>query len=165
MNEAYVEWMVKRKTPGYAILVRAAVIFLILIGVILSAALPFGFIFLFLAVGVAYVVFPMLKVEYEYLVVNEQLSIDKIMGQTRRKKQWEGTLDEIEIIAPVGSTKLKDAERQNQKVLDYSSHMPNAKVYGMIHSKDGENVKVLFEPNEKIIKHLWLRAPRKVIQQ
>ena len=164
MNDAYVEWLVKRKTPGYVFLVKGLLIFLCIFAFFLSAMIPFGFVILLLAIGAAYFIFPMLSVEYEYLVVNDQMSIDKIMGQKRRKRVWEGTIDQIEILAPVDSYLLKDAERKDMKTLDFSSHQPGAKVYGMVAQKDGVATKILLEPNEKLLNHLWQRGPRKVVK-
>ena len=164
MNDAYVEWLVKRKTPGYAILVKGLLIFVCVVTFLLTMMLPFGLIILLLAIGAAYFIFPMLDLEFEYLAVNDQLSIDKIMGQKRRKRVWEGTIDQIEILAPVDSYLLKDAERKDMKTLDFSSHQPDAKVYGMVAQKDGVSTKILLEPNEKLLNHLWQRGPRKVVK-
>ncbi len=164
MNDAYVEWLVKRKTPAWTILVKALLIVVCVIMFFLAVTIPFGFLLLLAAMLAAYFVFPMFNVEFEYLVVNDQLSVDRIMGQKRRKKVWEATLDQIEIMAPLDSYLLKDAEKKDMKVLDFSSHMQGAKVYGIIAQTASGSAKVLFEPNEKILKHLWSRAPRKVVQ-
>lgn len=164
MNDAYVEWMVKRKTPGYAFLVKGLLILLCIICFFVTMMFPLGFILLLLAMGAVYFIFPMMNLEFEYLAVNDQLSIDKIMGQRRRKRVWEGTIDQIEILAPLDSYLLKDAERKDMKTLDFSSHQPGAKVYGMIAQKDGVVSKILLEPNEKLLNHLWQRGPRKVVK-
>lgn len=164
MNDAYVEWLVKRKTPGYAILVKGLLILLCIVSFLVTMMLPLGFILLLLAIGAAYFIFPMMDLEFEYLAVNDQLSIDKIMGQRRRKRVWEGTIDQIEILAPVDSYLLKDAERKDMKTLDFSSHQSGAKVYGMVAQKEGVATKILLEPNEKLLNHLWQRGPRKVVK-
>ncbi len=164
MNDAYVEWMVKRKTPGYAILVKGLLILVCIIAFFVTMMIPLGFIILLLAIGAVYFIFPMMDLEFEYLAVNDQLSIDKIMGQRRRKRVWEGTIDQIEILAPVDSYLLKDAEKKDMKVMDFSSHQPDAKVYGMITQKEGVATKILLEPNEKLLNHLWQRGPRKVVK-
>ena len=94
----------------------------------------------------------------------DQNTIDKIMGQARRKKAWEGTLGEVQVIAPLDSYMLKDYEKPNMKVLDFGSHTQGAKVYGMIHQGEGGQIsKIIFEPNEKILQHIRQRTPRKII--
>ena len=50
------------------------------------------------------------------------------------------------------------------KVIDYSSCDPERErnVYAMIISNEGQLLKVLFEPTEKMVKDLRTKAPRKV---
>ena len=111
-----------------------------------------------------YYLFQNMNLEFEYLFVNDQITVDKIMGQARRKKVWEGTLGEVQIVAPIDSYILKDYEKPGMKRLDFASHAPNARVYGMIHQGEGGQVtKVIFEPNDKILHHIRQRSPRKVV--
>lgn len=164
MNDTYAEWLVKRKTPAYAIAVKALMIFLCVIGAFLSIITAFGFI-LFFAFGAAtYFVFQRMNLEYEYVVVNDQITIDKIMGQARRKKAWEGSLETIQIIAPVDSYLIKDYQREGMKTLDFTSHMQGARVYAIIEQKGEVATKILFEPNDKVLECLWQKGPRKVIR-
>lgn len=163
-NEAYAEWLVKRKSPAYAVPAKAVMIALCAVGLFLALSTMLGIIALVLAVAATYFVFRNLNVEFEYLFVTGQLSIDKIMGQSRRKKVWEGTMEEIQIIAPADSYVLKDYENSNMKLLDFSTHEANAKVFGLIARKGGETVKILFEPNEKMLRCFKMTSPRKVVQ-
>ena len=80
-NDIYAEWIVKRKTPGYAPLIKIGAIFLVIIGLLASALVWFGVVFLLVAVGVTYVAFQMTKVEFEYIFVTNELAIDKILNQ------------------------------------------------------------------------------------
>ena len=93
----------------------------------------------------------------------DQGTIDKIMGRARRKKAWEGELAEVQIVAPIDSYVLKDYEKPNMKILDFGSHIPHSKVYGMIHQGEGQTTKIIFEPSDKILQHIRQRAPRKVV--
>lgn len=163
MNDSYTEWLVKRKAPAYSIIIKALLIFLCAIGAFLALVNPFGILILAAVAAATYFIFQNLSLEFEYLIVNDQISIDKIMGQARRKKVWEGVLSEIQIITPLDSYVLKDYEKPGMKVLDFGSHAPGAKVYGMIHQGEGQCTKIIFEPNEKILHHIRQRAPRKVV--
>lgn len=163
-NETYAEWLVKRTTPVYAYIARAAMIFLCVIAAILSVITVWGIIVLAVAAVATYFLFLNLNLEFEYLVVNDRLTIDKIMSKTRRKKAWEGTMEEIQIIAPSDSYVLKDYERPGTKTLNFSSKAPDAKTYTLIHQAGGNGTKVIFEPNDKILHCLRMRSPRKVIQ-
>lgn len=164
MNEAYSEWLVKRKPPVYALAVKAVMVVLCLISLFVALTTMLGII-LFLVVGAAaYFVFQNMNLEFEYLYVNGQLSIDKIMGRSRRKQVWEGNMETIQIVAPSDSYMLKDYETSDMKVQDYSSGQPGAKTYSLISKAGGNTVKVIFEPNEKMIHCMRQMNPRKVVQ-
>lgn len=164
MNDTYAEWLVRRKAPGYTYVVKALMIVLCVVGVLASMMFTFGILVLAAAAAATYFVFINSNLEFEYLVVNDQITIDKIMGQSRRKKAWESSLETIQIIAPADSYLLKDHEREGAKVLDFSSHVPGARVYAIVDQKGETTTKILFEPNEKILDCLWQKGPRKVIK-
>ena len=164
MNDSYAEWLVKRKEPAYNYLIKAFLIFLCVIGLIAALLLPLGIIILTILGAVAYFSFQRLSVEFEYLVVNDQVTIDVIMGKSKRKKAWEGTMSEIQIVAPKDSYLLKDYEKHGMKVLDFTSHTPEGKVYGMIHQNGTSTQEILFEPNEKLLACMGETSPRMVIQ-
>ena len=90
MNDSYAEWLVKRKNPAYNIVLKAALVLLCAISLVLALVTPFGIIIL-TVVGIAsYFAFQSLSQEFEYLVVNDQITIDRVLGKARRKKGWEG---------------------------------------------------------------------------
>ena len=101
MNEdAYAEWLVKRKDPVYAIPVKILMIVLCLISVMSALQTVLGVIFMTI-VGVAtYFVFINLSVEFEYLVVEGDISVDRILARSRRKKVINCKKEEIQIVAP-----------------------------------------------------------------
>lgn len=168
MNEMYAEWLVKRKTPAYAMLLKIVMGILCAFAFFLSISPAFGIlgVIILFAVGAAtYFVFRNSEVEFEYLYVTNQLSIDRIYGKSKRKKAWEGSMEEIEIVAPTGSTEAKDHETNNMKVLDFSSHGAGVKTYTLISHSGAETTKIIFEPNDKLLHCMKMTAPRKVIQQ
>ena len=76
MNDSYAEWLVKRKNPAYNIVLKAALVLLCAISLVLALVTPFGIIIL-TVVGIAsYFAFQSLSQEFEYLVVNDQITID-----------------------------------------------------------------------------------------
>ena len=116
----------KQPKPWYALIkglfIFATVFVLVVLGLMQVNVL---FIVLGALLGVAsYFVFQELDLEYEYLYVNGELSVDKIMGRTSRKKCIDLTLDRVEMIAPLKSWHLSDFEKQKLTVLDYSSEGP-----------------------------------------
>lgn len=168
MNEMYAEWLVKRKTPAYALLLKIVMGILCVIALFLSISPAFGIlgVIILLAAGAAtYFVFRNSEVEFEYLYVTNTLSIDRIYGRSKRKKAWEGSMEEIQIVAPTDSTEARDHETNNMKVLDFSSQVPGAKTYTLISQSGGETTKIIFEPNEKLLHCMKMTAPRKVVKQ
>lgn len=164
MNDSYTEWLVKRKAPASSLIIKAALIVLCVISAFLALTTVYGIVILAAAGAATYFMFQNMNLEFEYLFVNDQITIDKIMGQARRKKVWEGTLGEVQIVAPLDSYILKDYERPNMKRLDFASHAPNARVYAIMHQGEGgQATKIIFEPNDKILQHIRQRSPRKVV--
>lgn len=165
MNEVYAEWLVKRKTPYYAYILTA--VMAAITAICAFFALTGGIIgtVLMLAAGFAtYLVSRNFNLEFEYLYVTGQLSIDKIMGRSKRKTAWEGTMEEIKVIAPSDSYVLKDYRIANSKKLDFSSGVPNVKTYTIIHQSGANATEVIFEPNDRLLQCFRQTAPRKVIQ-
>lgn len=121
-------------------------------------------VFLIIAVvaGVgAYFVSLNANLEYEYLYVDKQLTVDKIMARTRRKKVETFDLERMEILAPIKSWHLDDYKNRQLKVVDYSSgveQQPDIR-YSMIYN--GEK-RVIFEPNAEMVAAIKSIAPRKV---
>jgi len=165
MRDSYAEFLIKRTTPGYLRVLTAAAGFLTLVSaVFLTSVSIFGFV-LVIVFGVATcILYQNMEVEYEYLYVNDTLSIDKITRKSRRKKAWEGTMEEIQIVAPSDSYVLKDYRVTNEKTLDFSSGAPGAKTRTAIVQSGGATQRIVFEPNDQILQCMRQSAPRKVMQ-
>ena len=161
MNETYVEWLVRRKTPVYMKLLKILTIMLavcfIFIGMLNLVALIIGGLF----AAAAYFVYLNADIEYEYLYVDKELSIDKIMAKSRRKKAATFDLGKMEFVAPVKSWHLDQYKNRNDKVVDYSSGEEKQPDTRYLFYYDGKQ-KVIFEPNREMLKAMQLVAPRKV---
>ena len=71
-------------------------------------------------------------------------------------------MDDIQVIAPSGSHVLDEYKQANAKILDFSSRLPGAKTYTAVIRTGAETVKVIFEPDEKMLQCFRQTAPRKV---
>ena len=86
MEETFVEYIVKTKTLS-AIGIRIGCIFIVICCFLLTAVLGIlGVTLGALAIYLTYMAFQMTSVEYEYSILNSEISVDKIMGQRKRKK-------------------------------------------------------------------------------
>ena len=160
-DDNYVEWLVKRKDPVYALPVKILMAVLCAVCAFFAIQTVFGVLFLIAAGVGSYFVFLNLSVEYEYLFAEGGLSVDRIMGKARRKRVFDCEKEDVQAVAPADSFVLKEYERQEMKVKDYSSGVAGAKVYALIYQKGGENCKVLFEPNERMTAAMRRAYPRK----
>jgi hypothetical protein len=161
MSDVYVECLVPTKKSGGA---RAVTILLIILTVVFGLAMFLFTPAMFLAVitGVAaYFVSLYSNVEYEYLYLDKEITVDKIMAQSKRKRVADYTLDRMEIIAPVNSWHLDAFKNRNVKTVDYSigqALQPDQR-YAMYYEG---GIRVVLSPSEEMIKALKNAAPRKV---
>ena len=161
MSEGYVECLVARKPSVILsflkiLLIMLTVVFLMVGGVFLPGLV----VAIITGVG-AYFATMNANIEYEYLYLDREISVDKVMARSRRKKANTFSVDKMEILAPLNSHRLDSYRNRNSKTLDYSSGVaaqPERR-YMMICEGD---MKVIFEPNAEMIKAIQSIAPRKV---
>ena len=160
MNEFLTEQLVKRKQTFATTLKKAGLIAATVISAFLILIFPIFTLITVILIFVDNFLFKRMNVEYEYVYFNGDLDIDKIMNMQSRKKLFSTNIKEMEVLAPFGSAELHPYQRL--KVLDFSTLNPEDKVYEMVTSFKGETVRVLFNPNEKILNEMKNMAPRKV---
>lgn len=165
MSDVYVECLVKAKTSmlaklGGGLLTALAVICVLLIFVF-PPLLLFGVIGAVLFGVGAYVLKLFTDLEYEYLYLDKELAVDKIMAKTRRKRIATYQLDRIEILAPFKSYHLDNYRNRQAKTKDYSigeELKPDRRF--LMYYEGGE--KIVLSPSEELIKAMKNVAPRKV---
>ena len=163
MSEAYVECLVKAKPSMLGKFLKYLLIVLTVIMVILMA-LTMNVIILLLAVATgvgAYFVNMYTDLEYEYLYLDKELTIDKVMAKTKRKRVAVYQLDRLEILAPIKSYHLDNYKNRTVKEKDYSigyEEKPDLR-YAMYY-EGGE--KLILSPSPEMIKVMRNAAPRKV---
>lgn len=165
MNDSYAEQLIKcKKKPLHT---AVQVILLITTALLLLAGF-FMKIMLLLIPGVFLLLIcnfllPLLNVEYEYLYVTGELTVDKILGRSKRKNCFTVEMDKIDIIAPSGSDKLKEFGHLKCVEADYTSNNKDTGIYVCIFHTDTDVRKVYFEPDEKMLELMRLTSPRKVV--
>lgn len=167
-HEAYAEWLVKREIPSYAPLARVGAVLLVAVAgfaALNMLAGPFGVLLIAAAVGAAWFVFSGMNVEYEYLFVNGQLTIDKITAKSKRKNMAEYDMADLAAAGPLNSDKIRDYERQIKKTEDYTSGKKDAPKYALIYQKGSQCTRVLIEPNDKMLHCFKMAAPSKVVDR
>ena len=111
----------------------------------------------------AYFIYMNTDVEYEYLYVDRELSVDKIMGKSTRKRIANFDIEKMEILAPVNSYHLDNYKNRTGKTADYSSGEVMQPDKRYVFYYDGTQ-KVIFEPDAEMVKAIQMLAPRKVFK-
>ena len=163
MSDYYTEQLVKRKAPASAMLIKILLVLVTVLSVVAVMMIPFGIIITALLICLDVYLFHNMDLEYEYLYVNGNLDIDKIMNKSKRKRIFSTNVKEMELLAPLGCPRLD--QFGNAKVINLSSGQADARLYAMIVANGGQTAKIIFEPNDTIIEGLFMLAPRKVVRQ
>ena len=115
MSESYVEYLVQRKTSS----VRTVIKYWLYI--VTGVSLIFGLVgyIIFLLLGLVLAVISYFfgrnsNVEFEYLFLGKDLSVDRILGRSKRKRMHEFDIGRMEILATAGSHR-QDSYVNNKK--------------------------------------------------
>lgn len=167
MNELYAECSVKRKTTSVDIILKTllvlGVVALFLLSIVVGkmaasnlVTVGSGFVAVLAAVGL-YMYWPRFHVEWEYVFCDGQLDFDGIYGGEKRKQALRIEIEEADLIAKEGSSRLH--AYQDLKVLDFSSKKENTNVYVIVTKRNNNKVCIKFEPNEKMLEMMETKAP------
>ena len=163
MSEAYVECLVKAKGSVIFKILRFLFYFLAVLG-FGSMAFGLGFIGMILgfAFGAAgYYVGMLGEVEYEYLYMEKELTVDRILAQTNRKRVATYSMEKVEIMAPIRSYRLDGFKNRQVKTVDYGigrEEQPDRRY--AFYYEGGQ--RILMSPSEEMVKVMKNANPRKV---
>ncbi|MBC7960135.1 MAG: hypothetical protein H7X94_09730 [Vallitaleaceae bacterium] len=99
------------------------------------------------------------NVEYEYILTNYELDIDRIYNKMKRKKGISIDVKRFSIVVPVLKKEYENELSKVDKVLDFSSGVVKENTYAAIYTMDGKRIKLIFEPNEKLLKSIKMYCP------
>lgn len=152
MEEVFVELIVKRKTGLKEALLRALTVFVVLFAFLVTIQWGIlGITITILLIYGAYLVWTYTSIEYEYSFLNGELTVDKIMGQRKRKTVDSYEIKEAELIAPTYSDEVIRRAGGVAKTLDYSSGYKTERLYSIIINNGKGATQVIFEPDDRII--------------
>lgn len=160
MNEFLTEQLVKQSKTTATTMKKIGLILLTVASVLLWGLHSLLIWATVILIVVDVFLFRRMNVEFEYVYFNGDLDIDRILDMQSRKRVFSTNIKEMEVIAWAGSVELQPYQRY--KVLDFSTKNPDDKAYEMVTQFKGETVRVLFNPNEKILNEMKNIAPRKV---
>lgn len=161
MNDTYVELLVKKPELKAASALQSIMIglgaVLFIIGLFTSFLITLSGLALW---GGAYLFIQNACIEFEYLYLDKELSIDKIKNQSKRKKAASYNLTTLEVMAPRGSHRLDSYN--NLKVKDFSSETEEGKAFELVVEGTQGRERIIIDTNEELIKAIRMAAPRNV---
>ncbi len=164
--DIFLEKIVKQKKTitDYAMIFGLIVLsfFLVLIIFSISALSAFAPLLIFGIIWLAYILIKGRNIEYEYIVTNGDLDIDKIIAQRKRKRVFAATAKDFEIIAKKSSPKYDYNVQNIKKKVNTVSSLNSPDVYFGTLVKDGEKTVVFFEPTQKMLESMKRYNPRNV---
>lgn len=153
------EWIVKRKRslPDIVtifITLLAAVFIINLLLVFSKYILAFLPIAIALVIYLAYRLISNSNIEYEYIVTNGSLDVDKIIARKSRKKVLSVNAKDFEYFAPMTEEYASVFDDKSiTKRIDVSSNRYSERTYFAIFYNHGEKVCLIFEPTDKMIEN------------
>ena len=163
MNETYVECLVAHKKNTLFSVLKYLLYGLAILCAIVGFLGALPLFILAIVLGVAgYYVAPLADVEYEYLYLDKEISIDKVIAKQRRKRAMGVELSKVEIIAPSNSHALDSYRNRTHTDKDFSSGYEEAKTYTMVYLDKEQVVLIKFEPNAELLKAIKMVFPRKI---
>ena len=119
MSDYYTEQLVKKKPDMKDMMTKAILIAVTIVSILAVLYYPIIILVPVLLIGLDIFMFHRLKVEYEYLYVNGDLDIDKIMNKSKRKRVFSMNVSDLEMLAPADAVELR--QYQNAKEIGRAS--------------------------------------------
>lgn len=172
MSDVFIEHMVKRRSDGRQIAVKllivvAAIVALLALFVLLSYVQSlFSLMPLFIAgvVWGAWLLIRRRNLEFEYIVTNGELDVDKIIARRSRKRLVNVDCRKFDILAPMAQEYRNEYESSSitKKIDASSSPLSDKRWFAVFSDKDNARTLLVFEPNEKMLDVFRRLIPRKM---
>jgi len=167
--DVFMEKIVVRRRDIKDSLVSAGVVLAALILMLVVSNIPvvaqLGLnLFIFAAlVYLAYRFITGRNIEFEYIVTNGELDIDKIIAKRKRKRIFSASCKDFEIVARVRSNSFSQSVQSIKNRIDASSSLSSTDAFFVTLNYKGERTLVIFEPDERMLNNFKIFIPRKVM--
>lgn len=161
MENISIEQIIKVTPPKHAKTLKIAMIALSVLSLLFIFYI-IGIVIIIVLVLATVIIFRYYDAEFEYTLVENELTIDRITAKSHRKRAGVYSLSRMEIMAPAGSDKLRTFENRQCKHYNYSSNTDVSKTYVIYAPSNNEMVGITIEPDEKLKDALWRISPSKV---
>lgn len=113
----------------------------------------------------AYYLINSFNVEYEYIITNNEIDIDKIMSKKRRKRLVTIDIKNASVMARIDDEDNNSVYKNipsDVNVLNFSPMSENGYTYFIDCTVDQKRTIVLWQPTSKIVDSLWKFNPKAV---
>lgn len=165
--DSYCEYIVKKKNGGKELAIQALIVVAALavfaLFMVLGAVIPnFSMITTLLAFGALYGGYRLItnmNVEYEYIVTNGEMDIDKIIAKRSRKRLLTVNARTFEQFGP-----FKEADHASENYANrvYACSTPNDPgcYYAVLNHQTMGHILLVFTPNDNVLNNLKTYIPK-----
>jgi len=165
VGDSYVEILVERERNTAYFALRIVMYVLCGICIVLAmGGMPILFVAAIVIGLVGYFVCPAPDVEFEYLYLGKELTVDKIIAKSKRKNAGTYDLNKMEVMCPLNSHELDSYKSRNIPVKDYSSKKPDSKTYVIVYHDEQEELMIYVDGAAELINAVKNTMPRKVVE-
>jgi hypothetical protein len=165
--DAFIEKLVVRQKDfkDKLIILGMIVAVLVLIPILLSIPSISSIVIIIIA-GLVYITYRVIaskNIEFEYIVVNDDIDIDKIISKKKRSRIFSASCKDFEILAKLNGSHYDDNFKNIRNRIEAVSSMNSNDVYFAVLNYRGEKTIVFFEPDDRMLNVFKTYIPRKVI--
>lgn len=164
MENLPVEYLIKAKAPKSALAFK---IIMIIASILAACTIPsmmiWGFLLTVIFVVFTVFMFRYYDVEYEYSLMAEDLTIDRITSQSSRKRCGVYDISKATMIAKPDSQDALRLSYQKLRNADYTSNTEENKEQAIViytYDESNELVRIFIEPNEELLQAIKKTAPK-----
>lgn len=162
MMDSYCEQLVvKSRTPGDTARAVITIVISLLIATGFVFLMPWigflGLIFAFVSVGLGVWLVSGMGIEYEYIITNDEMDIDKIVGKRKRTR-----MITIDIKRAFDFEPVPCGNKDFDVVVHASSGLENDAYCLFVEHPNYGKVKIIFNPNKKMREAIVQTLPRQL---
>ena len=175
--DTFMEYMIKAKKTraqiarqilisfiSTLVLILATLIFLV-VAIKFPAILTIWPMLMAVVIFFAYKLIIAYDVEYEYILTNGELDVDKITNRKKRKRLITVHAKTFTAFYVADKKDFSDKEKEFSRVIDATVHSSSHTDYCAEFFKNGQKIKLIFNPTQKMIDIFKVFAPRVVGQK
>lgn len=159
LNDGYVEQIVKGKAGSdFRVPMIGGIVFVVLGAFLFLMTIFTGSGLLMLMIGIGMIIFGSSRknIEYEYLLVNDDVEVSKIIAKNSRKQVCNFKNTDVKLITKPGSVYLDNEHQKNSyiKSRDYTDGKEDSDLYVFVLSKGDKIETVTLKLSEKTLDHV-----------